>query len=314
MKKFILNILIISSLLLFFIVGSVLMIPKDNNDYLCEYEIKLDKMKNTKSPRYIFLGGSNLAFGLDSKRIQDSLNVNVVNMGLHAGLGIRFPMTSIKPFVRKGDVIVLSIEYENFFNGQSEGGAENLSKLMISSDWSGFCNLDNIQKINVLKDLPAQSLLNIKRLHKYIVGVPFDTPAAKEKYNYLKSGFNKYGDEVSHWSLPSDVPKLVINRLNRDWKYDGDFENFFVDMIQSYKDSGAHVVMLPPVVAKSSYEGIEKYVDYLKLRLKRRGILYTSKPKSIVLQDNMFYNTNYHCNKIGVDKNTNNIISIFRKK
>ena len=62
----------------------------EQDGYLQAYNKKCQLLEDTPSPRIIFVGGSNLAFGLDSQRIKDSLNINVINYGLHAGIGLKY--------------------------------------------------------------------------------------------------------------------------------------------------------------------------------------------------------------------------------
>src|SRR2546423_1051105 len=73
---------------------------------------KENLIRNTPQPRVIFVGGSNLAFGLNSLLIQRRLGRSVVNMGLSAGLGMRFMLAEVRPHLRPGDLVVVVPEYE----------------------------------------------------------------------------------------------------------------------------------------------------------------------------------------------------------
>ena len=53
-----------------------------DDSYLAAILEKDRLIRNTPSPKIILVGGSNLAFGIDSKAIEDSLGLHVVNMGL----------------------------------------------------------------------------------------------------------------------------------------------------------------------------------------------------------------------------------------
>ena len=76
----ILSACLVSCLLLF-------VIPiKDSQNYLMANRDKLHVLSATISPKVVLVGGSNLAFGIDSELISKSLGMPVVNMGLHAGL------------------------------------------------------------------------------------------------------------------------------------------------------------------------------------------------------------------------------------
>ncbi len=77
----------------------------------------LDKerlLKEAPSPRLVLVGGSGLAFGIDSPTLEQELGgeYSVVNMGLHAGLGLDFMLNEALDGLREGDVVVLSPEYD----------------------------------------------------------------------------------------------------------------------------------------------------------------------------------------------------------
>jgi len=78
-------------------------------------------IRTTPSPKIILVGGSNLAFGIDSRLLQDSLHVNVVNMGLYAKLGLRYMLAQVKPYIRAGDIVIVVPEYDQFYGSFSEG-------------------------------------------------------------------------------------------------------------------------------------------------------------------------------------------------
>ena len=58
-----------------------------DDNYLAAVLEKDRLIRNTASPKIILVGGSNLAFGIDSRAIEDSLGIHVVNMGCTRGLG-----------------------------------------------------------------------------------------------------------------------------------------------------------------------------------------------------------------------------------
>lgn len=77
----------------------------------------LDKhalLAKQQKPRVIFLGGSNVAFGLDSSLIGRRLNRNPVNMGLHAAVGLEYMLNEVEASLVEGDIVVISFEYEQF--------------------------------------------------------------------------------------------------------------------------------------------------------------------------------------------------------
>ena len=83
---------------------------RDDN-YLAAVLEKDRLIRTTPSPKMILVGGSNLAFGIDSKMLQDSLGIRVVNMGLYAKLGLRYMLAQVRPYIKTGDVVIVVPEY-----------------------------------------------------------------------------------------------------------------------------------------------------------------------------------------------------------
>ena len=116
----------------------------EQDGYLQAYNKKCQLLEDTPSPRIIFVGGSNLAFGLDSQRIKDSLNINVINYGLHAGIGLKYMIDDISTYARKGDIIVFAPEYEHFYT-IAYGESVTLTPLMAPT---GYKAMDNSNSRN----------------------------------------------------------------------------------------------------------------------------------------------------------------------
>ena len=284
----------------------VLAIPNDGNAYLCEYNHKIELLETVQQPRIIFVGGSNIAFGLDSKTLSDSLNYNVINFGLHAGMGIRYPLEDCLQYVKQGDVIVIQMEYQNFFSG-GFGESETLPQLMFSTHWRNFSKLYPIQIGRVILGLPQIAYGNFKRLIKYPIKKTFNSPVATTKYEYLKSGFNEYGDEESHWNLPKqdgNVSKKETRDINND------FMEYLVIMINKYEAKGAKILLLPPVCPIASYKA--SHNDNIDKALISIGYPYIYEPSKMALSDTCSFNGGYHVDKEGVRQNTQHIIDALR--
>src|SRR5512138_1550398 len=101
-------------------------IPTDQNKYIAAIQDKEALLLNTKSPRIIFVGGSNLAFGIDSKRVEEELGLSVINFGLHADLGMETSLNFIEKHAAPGDIIVLVPEYEYFEDSLEIYGSDDI--------------------------------------------------------------------------------------------------------------------------------------------------------------------------------------------
>lgn len=284
-----------------------LSIPKDQNGYHCEYNHKVELLEKTPSPRAVFIGGSNIPFGINSKTLKDSLHIGIVDFGLHAGIGIRFPLVDYLDYVRKGDVVVIQMEYANYFTG-GNGEPESLLPLMVATNWRNICRLNFHQWRNILVGVPQVTVLNLKRVLNYTTTKSFDTPSENDNFAYVKSGFNELGDEVGHFKYPNIVEPPL--RKVEDRTVDKDFMVWLADMIQQYEQRGAKVVMLPPVCLTTHF--IALYNNNIGEALGSIHHPYIVDPQDMVLDDSCAFNTGYHLNEEGVRQNTSKIIKILR--
>jgi hypothetical protein len=82
-----------------------------SDSYLAASHDKEQRLATLAGPRVVFVGGSNLAFGLDSATIERCTGRRSVNMGLYVALGLPFMLDEVRAGLRPGDVVVLALEY-----------------------------------------------------------------------------------------------------------------------------------------------------------------------------------------------------------
>lgn len=74
-----------------------------NDNYDAALTDKVDRLKGIKEPKIILVGDSNLAFGINSQRIEEELEMPVVNLGLHNVLGNAFHEQIVKENIGGGE-------------------------------------------------------------------------------------------------------------------------------------------------------------------------------------------------------------------
>ena len=78
---------------------SLLLLPDAYSEtFLGELGEKYRLLKNTDNPKIVIIGGSSVAFGIDSAEIEGATGMKVVNFGLYATLGTKL-MTDLAPTV-----------------------------------------------------------------------------------------------------------------------------------------------------------------------------------------------------------------------
>ena len=83
--KTLVSIVVIFFIFVIFMLGVILKVKSPHeNTYLSSYLDKIKLIEKVENKRIIFIGGSNLAFGLDSSMIEkEFLGYKIINMGLH---------------------------------------------------------------------------------------------------------------------------------------------------------------------------------------------------------------------------------------
>jgi hypothetical protein len=157
----------------------------------------------TPSPRVIIVGGSNVAFGFDSEYLQKKLGLPVINMGLHGGLGLRYSLSEITPYIRKGDVYILSPEYPQF--DDPDGDLTLLQLLTVYPRGLQYITPENIIAF-------PRAFLQLSQFKRSWWGrAGFKSPLFDPVYN--RSAFNSNGDVISHLERMtpphSNFPKLL---------------------------------------------------------------------------------------------------------
>lgn len=295
MKKFIIKISLFVVSIVLFILSLLLLIPQNKDNYLYEYHKKLELIDTVPSPRVILVGGSNLAFSIDSKMVSDSLGINVVNMGLHASIGLRYMLDSIEKYLRYGDTVIVMPEYSQFYTSYN-GKVEALpSAFLYSLDFNpSILNLSQI--MTVISGIPNHVLGNIVTL--------------KGEWTYSANNFNKFGDEVSHRQEKSrkihifSPPQTKINM--------NDLEDF-TSKINDIKNIGCHIMLMWPITIETNYISHLRIIDEISKELEKKNLNFSVNSDYFVQPDSMAFDTPYHLNGIAAEESAKRLITILKK-
>lgn len=194
-KAFFLGLLQLSLLMLLYLV-----IPPEANTYVAASIDKMALLEKIASPRLILVGGSNIAFGIDSTAMEHKLGRPVINTGLHAGLGLATMLNSVLPYVRPGDVVVLIPEYENFQDQEVVNGNVDLLASLIENDPAFLLYLAPARYLDIPHMLNLTLQKKISRVFTF----------SHEKIDYYsRDSFDAHGDYIAHLGHVSADPSLI---------------------------------------------------------------------------------------------------------
>lgn len=223
-----------------------------------------------KGRKVIVVSGSNGLFGIDSNVISQDIGIPTYNLALHAGLDISYYEYLIKKLVRKGDIVIMPLEYEYY------------SQSNPYSDW--FINNMNAWGEPYINNLSLKGRLSFfahTSLFRVLSGVSagdskMTTPDIYiEKYQGNKNGFN-YGYRYS--SLNSRGDFNIIDHSHA-------FSRKIIKSLDSFESDLSYGKNVP-LSADHMIDSLQKIKYFLE---KKEAKLYVTWPASI---SSKFFNPN----------------------
>lgn len=309
MKKRICLILALILLMPVILLGYGLSLPSYYSEtYYAELPELYAKLRSTEGRKIVIVGGSNVAFGVSSAELQETLrkygyDYTVCNFGLYAAVGTSAMLSLSEDCLGEGDIVVLAIEptsdtFSTYF------GATAMLKCAEDNP-AMLLHLSSGQRSNVVGNYISylQERAEIRR--RAILPQPDGA--------YAKASFDENGDMVFDragnamtlgydTAVPIDLTGLA---------YEAAFVEQVCNYIASAQKKGAQVVMsFSPMNRGALVDSSEEtvYAFYRKL-LDTFGCSIISNPNSYILDSGWFYDSNFHMNTAGMTVRTHLLAS-----
>jgi hypothetical protein len=300
MKKIIIFILAILVLIAPIVtVGIVTMIAPCQYDqtFLGELKEKHARLTSLDEEKIVLIGGSNLAFGLDSYKLQEYVGMPIVNYGLYATIGTKAMLDMSRSHIKKGDIVVICPEtekqtYSLYYNAHSMWQALDCDLSMLKD--VGFSNLGKL--IAAIPEFAAEK-------HRFVKKGEKPTPSGI----YAKSSFNEYGDimvERPYNIMPKNFDSSMPISLNTDL-----LDEEFIDYLNKYASycerRGAKVYFgFSPINADSIVSTEKEKELFYKTLGEQLNFPIISDINDYILDSGFFYDTNFHLNSVGALQRT----------
>lgn len=293
MKRFFKKFLLVGAISILFISAFIILSPNNSNHSLASLIDKHKYLEEAKGNKMILVGGSNIAMGIDSSMLEDIFDYDVVNMGINAGLGLRFMLNDVKQYLDKGDVVVIAPEYSQFtwaLNGES------VLNIMLKEVPESIKSVD----INHLGTL----LANMPEFIRNRIALTI-----KGNYNetdYNRRAYDSNGDMISHLGKESKI----INPENSKM---GDIDQEAIKCLNEFyeyaKSKDVKVYLSYPALLNQQYYIWKNDINNLDNVLKNTcNIPIISSPNEYIYDNDEIYDTIYHVNKEGRYKRTLQLI------
>lgn len=295
-------------ILIFLVLGTVyfgifftLVPPQYTTGYNAALLDKVHRLESIEESKIILCGDSNLAFGIDSKLIEEEIGMPVVNMGLHGGLGNKFLERCALLNINEGDILIVC--HSNY----SDNGKLGQTDLV----WITLENHKELWRIPDLQEwielLPALPDYAFNALSLYFSG----RGNLREDACYAREAFNEYGDNVSErypGTMEIDLKKVIVPTIS-----DQCMERLN-DMMKECQNKGAQMLIAGyPILVDEAGEDKQAYIDFqeeLEQRLDGEVIsVYTDYFYTI----DLFYDSCLHMTNEGAEIRTKQLIKDIKK-
>lgn len=286
----------------YLIIGAFFLPAQYNKTFMGELKYKCERLRETKGKRIILVGGSSLAFGIDSALIEKHLpDYEVVNFGMYAALGTTAMFDLTIGEIRSGDIIIISPEQ----NHQALSDYFN-AEIM----WQG---LDG--SFTLLRRFDREKLQKLMGQLPYFAASKWkywkDQNAPAPKGVYSRAAFNLYGD-IEWADCQQNIMPMGYDSTTLVEFSDGLPDKEFLEKCNQYIDTGTERgcmvwYRLSPMndLAVEDTIDIDAYYDQLQQSLHCEMM---GNPNDMVMDAKWFYDTNFHLNQSGKIYNTYQMI------
>lgn len=309
MKNFLIKTgLFILSLVMLFGAAYVLTgshIQKPENDFMAAMIDKHQRANEIDSPKIIIAGGSNVAFNIDSERIEQEMGLPVVNLGLSVGLGMNFIVNEIIDIAEEGDIIVFSITFFENVDGMYSLKRHTAQHFPKANRYFRF-NLSEEFAIHsrILRDNLIALVYRLMGRQAASGSVDlFETASI-----YTRAGFNEYGDFTAHYGLPQ--VDVLDQRFTFEYNYWRGIDE--LNRLKREVDKrGAQLYYLFPAYPVQDFERNREVLSRLRddmnedLNFPILGDIEES-----LYDESSFFDTAYHLQRDGVSHRTEYLIDL----
>ena len=258
---------------------------------------KFERLTETEGEKIVVVGGSSVAFGLDSAALERYTGRPVVNFGLYAALGTRLMLDLSLAGIAEGDIVVVAPEINPetlslYFGAEATWRAVEGDLRMLR-----YISADNFPAM--LGAFFPYGREKLQRLRSGETGALGDI--------YVASSFDEYCD-LGNLPRPENIMQGYYDPntpIPLDADAYGDELDEFLDYLNEYTKKcarrGARVYfsfspMNSLALTEGSLDGCEGFLSLLDERLDCEII---SDPRDYILAPGYFFDTNFHLGDAG---------------
>jgi len=183
------------------------------------------RLASLSSPKMVLIGGSNLHYGINSKMLQDSVGMSVVNMGIQQSIGLKYMFDEVKASLHEGDILMILVEPPSYI-GMPVEGRTNIARVtsvypkgIRHLNWKQWYNAAMYSGIALIQNYrDAQVILNKKIRKKPTFYESCDEFGDYHGHKGMKSSFKPRYRDFSDDKIHDTGSIRLIHQIQKNMK------------------------------------------------------------------------------------------------
>ena len=263
-------------------------------------------IKNKNQKKIVVLGGSNVAFGIDSIEIEKELGIKAINFGCVAGIGPEILLSKIKNHVSSGDIILFCWEYGLYRFKRTESNFTYLN-LIFGPSTKQRSSFPIIDQIKLSLTYPTSHVRNS-------IEVAYNSFVNPDIYK-CPWFFDKYGNIRSNQEQIIEKQELInspLSALMTELTITNDVKEILTEFVYSCRNKNIKILSTWPNTFNNPKYIKNKVVEKNFITIKNfwlnLDVPMIGDPKDSMLSAEFFHDTYYHLNSKGVETRTKKLI------
>lgn len=261
---------------------------------------KTELAEKEKKKKIVFIGGSNVHYGITTSIIQEQTNIPSFNLGSHAGLQIDYILHYAKKTLSKGDIVIAPLEYSHII-WNDENIELTRRDYILTWDREFFNNLSILKQIKMIYSVSP--IYFLKSMYQ----------ATKNADDFYHNTLNSNGDETSIHNKIIDTTGAVIEYQNSFHPSYG--VNKIIEFTKWCKKNRIDFYYTFPnhTFNKEHDNSIIKnflfdFISYLRIN----NVNILGNPYQSFYKEDLFYDSRYHLNSEGRVIRTNDMLNLIK--
>lgn len=283
--------LIALSIALYLTVFSVVHRPLVIGEIQKNLDYKLDYARTLPSPKIVIFAGSNGRYSHRCEEFTRALGLPCVNASIGVGIGIDFLLDQWTPFLKRGDLVYMPLEYSQyrFSNAEMHGGLQNALMVHHQQDYLWSLDMNRI--------IAAYGSFDMTALIHGLVEMGLDRTGFHRRSS--TESLTPQGDEQGHTASAAAPYQEFLQSRSPDSSQvpaDSDAIRVIASFLAEAGARGVIVVGGLPTVPESAVVR-DTDIRRLKLLFEERGQRFLTLENHSQYPTGCFFDTLYHLNE-----------------